>query len=69
MRSAIGLIGCEEEVFMADDMTKEEFVKYLRKKNLTFDEFYFVMLKSYFNMTGDERFDLIKKTKVYKNFK
>ena len=48
---------------------KDEFVKYLRKKQISFSEFYDVMLKSYFNLTTDERKKLIETTGSYRNMK
>jgi len=54
---------------MKNPETKEEFVKYLRSRKITFDEFYDVILKSYFDLTTDERASLIQKTHSYKDLK
>ena len=48
---------------------KDEFVKYLRKRQISFSEFYDVMMKAYFNLTSDERFKLIQETGSYRNLK
>lgn len=53
---------------MKKNMDRSEFVKYLRKRGMTFAEFY-ALMGQYFNMTSSERFDLIKTTPMYKELK
>lgn len=49
-----------------EHMQKTEFVAYLRKRGISFGEFY-ILVRAFFNLTSSERFDLIKDTGMYKN--
>ena len=53
---------------MKENMNKDEFVKYLRKRGMSVDEFYSLM-GSYFNLTSGERFELIQSTHNYQKLK
>ena len=50
---------------MKKTMNRDEFVKYLRKKQMSVPEFY-ALLENWFNLTRDERWELLKETAVYK---
>ena len=56
------------KVQLSDNMSKPDFIAYLRQRGMTFDEFY-TLSNAYFNLDSNDRFDMIKKTKLYKNFK
>ena len=53
---------------MKSNMNRDDFVKHLRKRGMSVSEFY-SLLGSWFNLTTDERFELIKQTPMYKNLK
>ena len=53
---------------MKNNMNKDEFVAYLRKRGLSVAEFY-AMMGNWFNLTTDESGELLKKTSMYKNLK
>ena len=53
---------------ISDHMTREEFVAYLRKRQLSVSEFY-SLLQSWFNLPWGDRKALLEKTGYYKSLK
>lgn len=53
---------------MKNTMNRDEFVAYLRKRQISVSEFY-TLLNIWFSLTKDERWDLIKNTEMYRNLK